>query len=395
MKKNITDFNFKDKRVIIRCDLNVPITDGVITDDTRIRESVESIEYLVNYKAKVIILSHLGRVKEETDKEKYSLLPVAKRLEELLNREVKFIPSTRGEEINNAVFSMQPKDIIMLENTRFEDLNGNLESNNDLELAKYWASLGEIFINDAFGTLHRSHASNVGIASFLPSGIGFLVKKEVDSITKALENPDKPLTVILGGAKVKDKIGVIKNAVNIADYVVIGGGMPYTFFKAMGYEVGASIVDDESIDFCKNIYEQYKEKIVLPDDVMVASSLSNDARINIVSKDRISQNDVGVDIGVATMSKYKNIISKSNTIIWNGPMGIFEMPKFSNGTREITECLNVSKSNIVIGGGDTIAALNKFGFNNKKAHISTGGGASLKMMEGKELPGLKVISNKE
>ena len=212
---------------------------------------------------------------------------------------------------------------------------------------------------------------------------------------KALENPDKPLTVILGGAKVKDKIGVIKNAVNIADYVVIGGGMPYTFFKAMGYEVGASIVDDESIDFCKNIYEQYKEKIVLPDDVMVASSLSNDARINIVSKDRISQNDVGVDIGVATISKYKNIIAKSNTIIWNGPMGIFEMPKFSNGTREITECLNVSKSNIVIGGGDTIAALNKFGFNNKKAHISTGGGASLEMMEGKELPGLKAISNKE
>ncbi len=394
MKKNITDYKVKDKRVIIRCDLNVPIKDGVITDDTRIKASVETIEHLIYGGAKVIVLSHLGRVKEEQDKLTNSLRPVAKRLSELLNKEVKFIPYTRGPEVETAINSMTPGDIIMLENTRFEDLNGKLESGCDPELSKYWASLGEIFVNDAFGTLHRKHASNVGIASILPSALGFLVKEEVEKITSALDNPERPLVIMLGGAKVSDKIGVIENAVKIADKVLIAGGMHYTFYKTMGYEVGLSIVDEESIDFCKNILSTYKDKIVLPEDIVVASSMTESASTRLATKETISKNDIGVDIGVATQNQFKSILSNANTIIWNGPIGVFEIAKFSLGTRKIVETLSNCKAKIVVGGGDTIAALNKFGFSNKKAHISTGGGASLEMLEGKELPGLKVITDK-
>lgn len=394
MKKNATDFKVKNQRVIIRCDLNVPIKDGVILDDTRIKASVETIEFLLNGRAKVIVLSHLGRVKEESDKQSNSLRPVAKRLGELLYKEVKFIPYTRGVEVENAVNSMEPGDIIMLENTRFEDLNGNLESGNDPELAKYWASLGDIFINDAFGTLHRAHASNVGIASILPSGLGFLVKEEVEKISSALENPERPLVIMLGGAKVSDKIGVIENAVKIADKVLITGGMPYTFYKALGYNVGLSIVDNESIEFCKNILSAYSDKIVLPEDIVVASSMSEGASTRLTTKESIGNNDIGVDIGVATQNRFKSILMGARTIIWNGPMGVFEIAKFSLGTRKIVEILSDSRAKIVVGGGDTISALNKFGFKNAKAHISTGGGASLEMLEGKELPGLKVISDK-
>jgi len=394
MKKNATDFKVKNQRVIIRCDLNVPIKDGVITDDTRIKASVETIEHLVYANAKVIILSHLGRVKEESDKLTNSLAPVAKRLSELLRRDVKFIPHTRGIEVENAVSNMEPGDIIMLENTRFEDLDGKKESSNDLELAKYWASLGDIFINDAFGTLHRSHASNVGIASILPSGLGFLVKEEVEKISSALDNPERPLVIMLGGAKVSDKIGVIENAVKIADSVIISGGMHFTFYKAMGLNIGSSIVDNDSIDFCKKMLELHRDKIVLPDDIVVASSMSEAATTRLVTKENIENNDIGVDIGVATQNKFRTILMNAETIIWNGPVGVFEINKFSLGTRKIVEMLNDSKAKIVVGGGDTIAALNKFKFNNKRAHISTGGGASLEMLEGKELPGLKVISEK-
>ena len=394
MKKNVTDFKIKNQRVIIRCDLNVPIKDGVIEDDTRIKKSIETIEYLVNGNAKVIILSHLGRIKEESDKNLYSLKPVCERLSKLMNRDIKFIPNTRGPEVENAVNSMQPGDIIMLENTRFEDLNEKSESSNNVELAKYWASLGDIFINDAFGTIHRAHASNVGIASLLPSGLGFLVKEEVERIGKALDNPNRPLTVILGGAKVSDKIGVIENAVKIADYVLIGGGMPYTFFKALGYKVGLSLVDDSSIEFCKNIYSKYKNKIYLPEDIVVATSMSESANTRNTTYNDIRDNEMGIDLGVNAISRYKTFIMNSNTIIWNGPVGAFEIAKFSKGTRKVVEILNSSSANIVIGGGDTISVLNKYDFSNKKAFVSTGGGASLEMLEGKELPGLKVISDK-
>lgn len=393
MKKTVRDFKLKGNKVIIRCDLNVPIKNGIIQDDTRIKESIKTISYLVDSKAKVIILSHLGRIKEESDKLSNSLKPVAVRLSELSSYKVNFVPYTRGIEVENAINNMQDGDIVMLENTRFEDLNGKLESGNDVELAKYWASLGDIFINDAFGTIHRVHASNVGIASILPSGVGFLVEEEVKKISEALEKPERPFVIILGGAKVSDKIGVIENAVKIADYVLIGGGMPFTFYKALGYNTGLSIVDDESIDFCKKIYEENKDKIILPTDLIVATSISNESSTKLVDATSISNNDIGVDIGVSTLNKYKSILSNAKTIIWNGPVGVFEIPNFSNGTRKLVQMLSLSKAKIVIGGGDSISALNKFGFDNKNAHISTGGGASLEMLEGKKLPGLEAISD--
>lgn len=395
MKKNVTDFNFKDKKVIIRCDLNVPMKDGAIIDDTRIKMSIETIQYLLDGGAKVIVLSHLGRIKEESDKEKNSLKNVSIRLGELLKKEVKFIPYTRGPEVDNAVSSMEKGDIVMLENTRFEDLPNKLESGNDLELSKYWASLGEIYINDAFGTLHRAHASNVGISKLLPSGLGFLVKNEVEKINSALENPKRPLVIMLGGAKVIDKIGVIENAVKIADYVLIGGGMPYTFFKSLGYSTGLSIVDDTSLEFCKRIMDENKEKIILPLDIIVATSMDENASTRLTDIKNIGSKEMGVDIGTATINKYKSILMNAGTIIWNGPVGVFEIGKFSNGTRKIVEMLSMCNANIVVGGGDTISALNKFNFKNNNAHISTGGGASLEMLEGKELPGYSAISDKQ
>lgn len=394
MKKTIKDYELKNKKVIIRCDLNVPMKDGVIEDDTRIKESLETILYAVKKKAKVIILSHLGRIKEESDKKDLSLKNVAKRLSELLEMPVKFVPYTRGKEVEDAINEMNIKDIVMLENTRFEDLNNEAESKDNPELAKYWASLGDVYINDAFGTCHRSHASNVGIASILPSGLGFLVQKEVLEINSALNKPKRPLVILLGGLKVKDKIGVIENAVKIADCILIGGGMSYTFFKAMGYNVGLSVVDDESIDFCKRILESNKDKIKLPSDLITGKSFSEETDSRLTTPDKITSNEMGLDIGTKTINDYKAILMNARTIIWNGPVGVFEFKKFSNGTRKITSTLNDSKAKIIIGGGDTASAVNKFGFKNKKAHISTGGGASLKMLEGKELPGISCISDK-
>jgi phosphoglycerate kinase len=394
MKKTIVDYNLNGKKVIIRCDLNVPMENGVITDDNRIKESIETIKFAVDANAKVIILSHLGRVKTEEDKASNSLLPVSVRLSELLKQEVKFIPYTRGKEVEDAISSMNNGDVVLLENTRFEDLNGNLESGCDEELSKYWASLGDIFINDAFGTSHRAHASNVGIAKLLPNGIGFLVKKELDTLGSAISNPNRPLVIILGGKKVSDKIGVIENAVKIADYVLIGGGMSYTFFKSFGYDVGTSIVDETSIDFCKRVYEEHKDKIMLPVDIVVGTSFSPETASRLTDVDKIGDNEMGLDIGVATINNYKKILANANTVIWNGPVGVFEMEKFSNGTRKLCEALANSHAKVIIGGGDSAAAVIKFGYKDAYSHISTGGGASLEMLEGKELPGIAVISDK-
>ena len=276
MKKTIRDFDLKNKKVIIRVDFNVPIKDGEITDDNRIVESIPTIEYATGSGAKVILLSHLGRVKEEADLAKNSLEPVAFRLSELLNKEVTFVDETRGELLEQEVNNMNDGDVILVQNTRYEDLDGKKESSNDPELGAYWASLGDIFINDAFGTAHRAHASNVGIASHLPSGIGFLIEKELTNLSKAIDNPNRPYTVILGGAKVSDKIGVINNLVNKADHILIGGGMMFTFLKAQGYEIGTSLLDEESIDFCKEMLDKYADKIVLPVDCICASELNND-----------------------------------------------------------------------------------------------------------------------
>ncbi|MBS7021333.1 MAG: phosphoglycerate kinase [Firmicutes bacterium] len=392
MKKTIRDYELDNKKVMIRCDFNVPMKDGKITDDYRIVSSLKTIQYALEHHAKVILLSHLGRVKTEEDKEKNSLEPVAHRLSELLNQDVLFLPDTRGELLEQAVSKMNPGDIIFIQNTRYEDLDGKKESGNDEELGTYWASLADIYINDAFGTSHRSHASNVGIASHLPSGIGFLVEKELENLEEVIKNPERPFTVILGGAKVSDKIKVIEHLVHIADHILIGGGMAYTFLKAQGYEIGASLLDSESIDFCKEVSEKYNEKIVLPVDNIVAPSKEEDGVLKGI--DEIGKTDMGLDIGIETIKQFQKIIQDSKTVIWNGPVGLFEVKAFQKGTIAICEAMKEVNGKTIVGGGDTASAVKSLGFGEDFTHISTGGGASLELLEGKVLPGIQCIDDK-
>jgi len=391
MKKSIRDFNLTNKKVIIRVDFNVPMKDNKITNDNRIKMSLKTIKYAIDKGAKVILMSHLGRIKENHDKENNSLKVVAIRLGELLNKDIIFSYSTRGKELEEKINNLNNGDILLMENTRFEDLNGKLESLNDIELGKYWASLGDIFINDAFGTCHRAHASNVGIASNLESGIGFLVEEEFNKLNLAIINPKRPYAVILGGAKVSDKIGVIKNLVNICDYILIGGGMSYTFLKAMGYNIGKSLVDIDSIDFCREILDKYKNKIYLPIDSIVSKEINS--TIYEKNNGNFEDDDIGLDIGTKTINKYCEILKVCNTIVWNGPVGMFEEEKYANGTKMLLECLSKIDSTIIIGGGDTASAAIKFGYSNSFTHISTGGGASLELLEGKLLPGIGIIED--
>ena len=388
MKKSIKDFDLNKKRVIIRVDFNVPIKDGIITDDNRIVESLPTIKYALENNAKVILLSHLGRVKEESDLAKNDLKPVAKRLEELLNHEVIFANETRN--LEPLVANMNYGDILLVQNTRYEDLDGKKESGNDPELGAYWAGLGDIFINDAFGTCHRAHASNVGIASHLPSGVGFLVKKELNAFEPVLNNPERPFTVIMGGAKVSDKIGVIENLVKKADHILIGGGMAYTFLKSKGVSIGSSLLDSESIDFCKDVLSKYEEKIVLPIDHVCASEISNDVEVTT------SENIVGIglDIGPKTVELFKSYLENSKTIVWNGPVGYSELSNFANGTKALMDIITKTDALTIVGGGDTAAAAIKMGYKEKFKHISTGGGASLELLEGKVLPGIEIINDK-
>lgn len=395
MKKTIRDFDLKDKKVIIRVDFNVPIKDSNIEDDNRIKQSLETINYAIEHKAKVILLSHLGRIKEESDKIKNTLEPVALRLSELLDKEIIFVEETRGQILEEEINNLKSGEVLLVENTRFEDLNGKLESSNDLELGKYWASLGDIFINDAFGTCHRSHASNVGIASNLPSGIGFLVEKEIKALEGAIKNPKRPLTVILGGSKVKDKIGVIENLVQIADYILIGGGMAYTFLTASDINVGKSIKDLENIEFCKKMLEQYKDKIILPIDTVNAKEIKENVSTTECFIKDMKDDDIGLDIGHSTVKLFKEYITDSKTIIWNGTLGYSEIEEFSKGTKEICETLKNLDAIKIIGGGDTAGAIINFGYKDYMTHISTGGGASLEFLEGKCLPGIKVINDYE
>ena len=389
MKKSIRDFNLNNKKVIIRVDFNVPIKDGKILDDNRIVMSLKTIRYAIDNGARVILMSHLGRVKEESDKK--SLDVVAKRLSELLGREVIFINETRGKKLEDAVNNLKSGDVLLMENTRFEDLNGKLESGNDKELGKYWSSLGDIFINDAFGTSHRSHASNVGIASNIDSGIGFLVEDELSNLS-IIDNPKRPFCVILGGSKVSDKIGVIKNLVNKCDYILIGGGMAYTFLKAMGINIGKSLLDEESIDFCHDMLNKYKDKIVLPIDNIVSKEFDKD--VNLKSNEDIEDDDICLDIGDKTIELFKGILDKCNTVVWNGPLGYSEIDKYSKGTKEILKYLSNKDKIVIIGGGDTAASAINFGYKDCFTHISTGGGASLELLEGKKLPGVEIIDEK-
>ena len=391
MKKTIKDYKLEGKKVIIRVDFNVPIKDGEILDDNRIKQSLETINYALEHNAKVILLSHLGRVKTEEDKESNTLEPVALRLSELLDKEIIFVTETRGELLETEINNMKNGDIILVENTRYEDLDGKKESSNDEELGKYWASLGDIFINDAFGTSHRAHASNVGIASNLPNGIGFLIEKELNILEPAINNPKRPFTVILGGSKVSDKIGVIENLVNIADYILIGGAMAFTFIKSQGMNIGSSLLDEESIDFCKKMLKEHQDKIILPIDVVTSEDIENPTNVKEIFISDIKDKDIGLDIGHGTIKLFKTYLEESNTIIWNGPVGKFEIEEFSKGTKELCEIVS-EKDNTIIGGGDTASAVINLGYKDAFTHISTGGGATLELLEGKKLPGIEIIN---
>jgi phosphoglycerate kinase len=380
--KTIRDFDLNNKKVIIRVDFNVPIKDGIILDDNRIKMSLETINYAINNNAKVILMSHLGRVKTQDDL-KNTLYPVSIRLSKLLNKQVIFINKTRGIELENAINNLKNGEVLLMENTRFEDLDNKKESSNDLQLGKYWASLGDIFINDAFGTSHRMHSSNVGIASNLESGIGFLIEKELNVLIPAINNPKRPFTVILGGSKVSDKIGLIENLVNVADYILIGGAMAFTFLKSQQLPIGDSLHEDEYLDFCRNIMEKNKDKIILPIDVVT--------NLKECSISDISENEKGLDIGHLTVELFKKYLSISNTIIWNGPLGMFEEEKYSYGTKGVCKVLKDINALKIAGGGDTASFINNNGYEKIFNHISTGGGATLELLEGKDLPGISVI----
>ena len=385
--KTLKDLNVDNKKVIIRCDFNVPLKDGKIVDDTRIVAALETINYCLDRNSRVILLSHLGRVKEEADLVKNDLAPIAIRLSELLGREVKFINKTRGAELENAVSAMKPKDVILVQNTRYEDLNGKKESSNDPELGKYWASLGDVFVNDAFGTSHRAHASNYGIAEHIPSAFGFLIEKELSTL---LDNPPHPFVVVLGGAKVADKIGVIENLVKTADAILIGGGMAFTFLKAQGYEVGKSLVDEENIEFCQKILSTYGNKIILPIDTAVTNEYTNDEEYRVKMVDNIAENEMGLDIGPATKNLFAEHLKNASIAVWNGPLGVYEFSKYKKHTDELLKFIVDNKIKVILGGGDIVAAAATAGYKDKVYHASTGGGATLEYLEGKSLIKQKI-----
>ncbi|BCR36569.1 phosphoglycerate kinase [Mariniplasma anaerobium] len=396
-KKTIRDIELKGRKVLIRVDFNVPLKDGKISDENRIVAALPTINYVLEHGGKAILFSHLGRIKEEKDLEKNSLEIVAKRLSEHLKQNVLFINETRGPKLESAINGLKDGEILMFENTRFEDLNGKKESKNDPELGKYWASLGDVFVNDAFGTAHRAHASNVGISSNIGVTVaGFLLEKEINFIGGTLENPERPFVAILGGAKVSDKIEVIKNLLKVADKVLIGGGMAYTFFKAMGYEIGTSLLEADKVDLAKELLEIAQGKILLGDDVITAKAFDPESEKNVRSIDSIPEDEMGMDIGPRTVEKFESIIKDAKTVVWNGPLGVFEFPRFAEGTRSIAQALTEIKDHAttIIGGGDSAAAVIQFGLDQGFTHISTGGGASLEYLEGKLLPGIECVDNK-
>lgn len=394
MKKTIEDFNLENKRVIIRCDLNVPIKDGVILDDNRIKMSLKTIKYAIDNNAKVILLSHLGRIKTLADKEKNSLYPISVRLSKLLGQEVIFINETQGSVVKNKISNMKPKDVVLLENTRYEDLPDKKESTCNPVLSNYWASLGDIFINDAFGVSHRCHASNVGIAKKLPSGIGFLVKSEMDALNNILDDIKRPYTVILGGAKMNDKIKVINTLIKKADYLLLGGGIANTFLTAKGYDLKNSVYDTDSIKDALELLKEYKDKIILPTDFYEYIKYCDSKDKKYCKLNSVSNDNMVLDIGPNTVKLFSKYIKESNTIFFNGPVGVFEFDNFSYGTKKILEEMKCSKAKVIVGGGDSASAAIKFGFKDSFFHISTGGGASLEYISGNNMPGIDIINDK-
>lgn len=392
-KKSIRDVDLKGKRVFCRVDFNVPMKEGKITDETRIRAALPTIQYLIEQGAKVILASHLGRPKGQVVEE-LRLTPVAKRLAELLGKDVKKADEAFGPAVQEMVAAMKEGDVLVVENVRF--YAG--EEKNDAELAKEFATLADIFVNDAFGAAHRAHASTAGIADHLPAVSGLLMEKELEVLGKALSNPDRPFTAIIGGAKVKDKIGVIRHLLDKVDNLIIGGGLSYTFVKALGHEIGLSLCEDDKMDLAKEFMQLAKEKGVnfyMPVDVVITEEFSETATTKIVNIDSMPVGWEGVDIGPKTREIYADVIKNSKLVVWNGPMGVFEMTPFANGTKAVAQALaDAEDTYSVIGGGDSAAAAEKFGLADKMSHISTGGGASLEFMEGKELPGVVCLNDK-
>jgi phosphoglycerate kinase len=395
-KKIVTDLNVAGKKVLMRVDFNVPMKDGKITNDNRITAAVPTIKYVLENGGKVIAFSHLGRVKTEEDKASKTLAPVAKRLAEVLGQDVKFVPTTRGAELEAAIAELKDGEIMMFENTRFEDIDGKKESKNDPELGKYWASLGDVYVNDAFGTAHRAHASNVGIAANIAeSAAGFLMEKEIKFIGGAVDSPERPLIAILGGAKVSDKIAVIENLIAKADKIIVGGGMMFTFLKAKGLNIGKSLCEEDRIELAKELMEKAGDKLILPVDAVAAKAFAADAEHRTVAVDSLADDEMGLDIGAESVSLFKKHLEGAKTVVWNGPMGVFEMAAFAKGTIGVCEVLaNLEGATTIIGGGDSATAAIDLGYADKFTHISTGGGASLEYLEGKVLPGVDSISDK-
>lgn len=389
MEKTIRDLALENKKVLIRVDFNVPVKDGKITNDNRIVAALPTIKHVLEQKGKVILFSHLGRIKTEEDKLEKTLKPVAKRLSELLSKEVKFVPETRGDDLEKAINELKESEVLLVENTRFE----KGETKNDPELGKYWASLGDVYINDAFGTAHREHASNVGIAKHLESAPGFLLEKEIKFIGGVVNSPERPLVAILGGAKVSDKIGVIENLIDKADKILIGGGMMFTFLKALGNNIGKSLVEEDKIELAKTLLEKCGDKLILPVDTVAAKEFKNDTEFRTVSVDQIADDEMGLDIGLNTIKLFSKELEGSKTVVWNGPMGVFEMENFAQGTIGVCEAIaNLEDATTIIGGGDSAAAAIQLGYKDKFTHISTGGGASLEYLEGKVLPGIDCLN---
>jgi phosphoglycerate kinase len=390
-KITVKDLDVKGKHVIVRVDFNVPHKNGVITDDNRIRAALPTINYLTDNGAKVLLLSHLGKIKTDEDKAKNDMRIVADRLAELTSAPVKFVNATRGPELEEAVKAQADGSIVLMQNTRYE----KGETKNDPELGKYWASLGDLFVEDAFGSVHRAHASTVGIPTYLPSAVGFLVEKEVNVLGKALHDPQRPFVAILGGAKVSDKIGVIENLLKIADKVLIGGGMSYTFSAAQGGKVGNSLLEADKEDLARKFLEEGKGRLFLPVDTVEANDFDNATDVKVVPAGQIDDGYMGLDIGPETVKLFQKELEGAKTVFWNGPMGVFEKPAYAKGTEAICKTLaGLEGATTIIGGGDSASAAKNLGYADKMTHISTGGGASLEYMEGKELPGIAVIKEK-
>ena len=397
-KLTVKDVELKGKKVLVRVDFNVPVKDGVITNDNRITAALPTIKYILEQGGRAILFSHLGRVKEEADKEGKSLAPVAADLATKLGQDVKFIPGvTRGAELEAAVNALEDGQVLLVENTRFEDVDGKKESKNDPELGKYWASLGDgIFVNDAFGTAHRAHASNVGISANVEKAVaGFLLENEIAYIQEAVENPERPFVAILGGSKVSDKIGVIENLLEKADKVLIGGGMTYTFYKAQGIEIGNSLVEEDKLDVAKALLEKSNGKLILPVDSKEANAFADYTEVKYTEGEAVDPGFLGLDIGPKSIAKFDEALTGAKTVVWNGPMGVFENPDFQAGTIGVMDAI-VKQPGVksIIGGGDSAAAAINLGYADKFSWISTGGGASMELLEGKELPGLAALTEK-